>query len=217
MGGIGSGRYHFRERECVEDNRSIDVNRLKREGCLDPGWRGNWQWRREEKVVAWIGMAMGETGLQLSYRWRIRGGEWRDIEQTVPIVMVPCRLGGDRPYFRCCGVVNDVACQKRVVRLYGAGPYFLCRHCYRLAYATQSENQLDRTFTRANRLRQRLGGEPGLDALLPKRPKGMWRRTYTRMLERVLAADEDANTAFIEGSRRILRSIDQRKGKESFW
>jgi hypothetical protein len=39
-----------------------------------------------------------------------------------------------RPYFVCPGVVNGTACGRRVAKLYGPGRYFVCRHCYRLAY-----------------------------------------------------------------------------------
>jgi hypothetical protein len=99
------------------------------------------------------------------------------VAETVRIVRVPCRSGGARPYFICPGVVNGVACRRRVAKLYGPGRYFLCRHCYRLAQASQSEGRWDRPLHRANKIRQRLGGEPGMDAPFPDRPKGMWRRT----------------------------------------
>jgi hypothetical protein len=35
--------------------------------------------------------------------------------------------------------MSGVACGKRVAKLYALGRYFLCRHCYRLAYDSQSE------------------------------------------------------------------------------
>ena len=39
MGGMGSGRYGGRP--VVDGCRSLDVNRLHREGCLRPGWFGD--------------------------------------------------------------------------------------------------------------------------------------------------------------------------------
>ena len=83
-----------------------------------------------------------------------------------------CRFGGTRPYFICPGVVNGIACGRRVAKLYGPGRYFLCRHCYRLAHASQSEDNMDRTLRRANKIRQRLGGDPGMDAAFPAEAEG---------------------------------------------
>lgn len=45
MGGYGSGRTGYRQN--VEDCKSLDVNRLHREGCLRSGHRGSWVWSRE--------------------------------------------------------------------------------------------------------------------------------------------------------------------------
>jgi hypothetical protein len=34
---------------------------------------------------------------------------------------MPCRFGGVRPYFVCPGIVNGIACGRRVLKLYGCG------------------------------------------------------------------------------------------------
>ena len=47
MGGLGSGRPSRGGRDKVEECRSLDVNRLHREGCLRPEWVGNWHWTRD--------------------------------------------------------------------------------------------------------------------------------------------------------------------------
>ena len=139
------------------------------------------------------------------------------MAETVRIVRVPCRFGGARPYFICPGVVNGVACGRRVTKLYGPGRYFLCRHCYRLAHASQSEDAWDRTLRRANKIRQRLGGDPGMAAPFPPKPKGMWRRTYERLREQALAAEILADEAFVSRAERLLARIDNRKRKRRFW
>jgi hypothetical protein len=77
------------------------------------------------------------------------------VAETVRIVRKPCRFGGTRPYFICPGIVNGIACGRRVAKLHGPGRYFLCRHCYRLAHASQSEDRWDRLLRRANKIRQR--------------------------------------------------------------
>lgn len=200
MGGVGSGRPRGSGRATAEDHRSIDANQLNRHGCLSPGWIGGWEWKRDGERVAWISLAaegdQDQGWLRLDYRVRAPGCDWEGVNQAVRIVRVPCRLGGSRPYFICPGMVGGIACRRRVLKLYGAGRHFLCRLCYRLAYASQSEDDLDRALRRANRIRVRLGGEPGTASLFPRKPRGMWSRTYDRLSAEALAAEELAEEAF---------------------
>jgi hypothetical protein len=190
MGGFGSTRWaYISTKDTVESSRSLDINRLKRAGCLEPGYRGGWEWSQDGERVASIRFRRDDNGLVLSYRVRQHGGEWQDVEQPTPIVWMPCRFGGERPYFVCPGIVNGIACGRRVSKLYGAGTYFLCRHCYRLAYASQREDRYDRALRRANNIRMRLGGEPGTASLFPNRPKGMHHETYERLQSAVFSAE----------------------------
>ena len=217
MGGFGSGRSSGAGRDKVEYSRSIDVNRLHKAGCLTPGWTHGWQWTQDGEKVATITLRAEADWLHLSYRVRIAGGEWESIEEPVRLVRVPCRFGGARPYFLCPGVVNGIACGRRVVKLHGAGRYFLCRHCYRLAHASQSEDRWDRTLRRANKIKQRLGGEPGMSAPFPRKPKGMWQRTYERLRDEAVDAEVRADDAFMRRAERLLGRIDNRKHKRRFW
>lgn len=217
MGGFGSGRPSGFGRDKVESCRSIDVNRLHKTGCLVPDWCGGWEWKRDGERVAWISMRAEEGCLMLNYNVRSNGEEWQSVEEPVPIVRVPCRVGGTRPYFTCPGVVNGLACGRRVVKLYGSGRYFLCRHCYRLAYASQSEGELDRALRRANKVRMRLGGDPGMASPFPKRPKGMWRRTYERLRDDAFEAEMLADEAFAIQAARFLGRINGSKEERSFW
>jgi hypothetical protein len=216
MGGFGSGRPSGFGRDTVESCRSIDVNRLHKRGCLRSGWAGGWQWTHDGEKVAWISLRAENDQLHLSYRVRIGGGEWEDVTETVRIVRVACRFGGARPYFICPGVVNGIVCGRRVAKLHGPGRYFLCRHCYRLAYASQSEGSWERALRRADKLKQRLGGDPGLYALFPPKPKGMWRRTYERLSEQAFDAEMQADEAFVIGAQRLLSRIDVSRKKRSF-
>ena len=112
--------------------------------------------------------------------------------------------------------MDDVPCGRRVAKLHGAGRYFLCRRCYRLAYASQRESGLDRTLRRANKIRRRLGGEPGMAARFPDRPKGMWRRTYDRLRWHVFEAEMAAEDKMTPGSP-VPHRLDRSRSTRRSW
>ena len=197
MGGLGSGRQSGSGRGTVGSCRALDINLLNKAGYIGTRCSGSWQWLRDGERVAWIRVFGEVERLKLVYRSRRAGEEWVDVIEYVEIAQVPCHLGGFRPYFICPGIEGGVACRRRAVKIHGSGRYFLCRNCCRLAYGSQSENATDRTIRRADKLRMALGGEPGLEQPLPLRPKGMWRRTYDRRAAAIMAADEEAEAAFL--------------------
>jgi hypothetical protein len=201
----------------VESCRSIDVNQLHKAGCLMPGWSGSWQWTRDGEKVASIHLRVEADRLHLSYRVRIGGGEWEDVAETVRIVHVPCPFGGARAYFVSPGMANGVVCGRRVAKLHGLGRYFLCRHCYRLVHASQSEGAWERTLRRANKIRQRLGGDPGMAAPFPDRPKGMQHRTYLRLRDTALQMKIGADQIFAIRAQRLLARIERPNRRKGFW
>lgn len=207
MGGFGSGRPSIYGRRRVESCRSLDVNRLKRAGCLKPGWCGVWQWTRDGEQIASINFSAAQNSVALSYRVRIDSEDWEDIRERVPFITTACCYGGTRPYFLCPGVVNGRPCGRRVVKLYIGGHYFLCRHCYRLSYASQGEDALDRATRRREKLSARLAtvyGDDNHPSFFPQRPKGMWHQTYERRCAEIIAAEERADAIFTIKAGRML-------------
>jgi hypothetical protein len=207
MGGYGSGRPGTKQK--AEDYRSLDIYKLKRDGCLRPGMRGNLVWSRDSNEIARIGYHCTEGALELDYRVRVYGGDWEPIKQNVPLVHFDCNYGGKRTYARCPGVVNGKHCGRRVGKLFAGGRYFLCRHCYRLAYGSQSEPRHYRMMRRANKLRIALGGEPGAAHWIAPRPKGMWERTYRRKCYEIDWCENQANTEFLEQFGHLLSTKDR--------
>lgn len=208
MGGYGSGRAGHKQK--AEDCRSLDVNRLHREGCLTPGRVGNWIWSREGEEIARIGYRAEDGRLVLSYRVRLYGGDWESIEQPTRLTYTPCNYGNKRPYFICPGVVNGRACGRRVGKLFSGGRYFLCRHCYDVGYTSQSEPRCDRMLRRANKLRTALGGAPGTVYLIAPKPKGMWKRTYQRKRFEIQWREDQANQLFLKKFAHVLSEDEVR-------
>lgn len=183
MGGIGSGRrWHFGASDTTDDYRFIDVRRWRRDGLLTPHQSFGWQWSRHGEVVASIRVRTELDRVILTYRHRSGGSDWKDESYPVYLDWTACHLGGQRPWFLC----PARACGRRVAILYG-GAIFACRHCYRLAYPSQRENDDDRAARRADRIRERLGWEPGILNGSGLKPKGMHWRTFER-----LTAEHDA-------------------------
>ena len=139
MGGYGSGRRSSwgGGRTTTESQRRIDIRWMKRQGYLRAGTMGNLIWSNRGEQTGLITYSMVEEGMVLNYRYRINGGEWQPVEQSIIFDRTPCNYGGHRTWFRC------PRCGKRVALLYGAGKLFLCRHCYDLAYGSQQETMSD--------------------------------------------------------------------------
>jgi hypothetical protein len=175
MGGIGSGRRNQRGKDATDDYRSLDVRRWQRDGYLTPGRAFSWQWTCNGETVASIQVRTESDQVILSYRQR-GSGEWKDERYPVRLDWSPCNYGGQRAWFLC----PAVGCSRRVAILYG-GAIFACRHCYRLAYSSQRENANDRATRRADRLRARLGWEPGILNGDGGKPEGMRWRTFERL------------------------------------
>jgi len=182
MGGPGSGnRWRYGAKSTTDDYRTLDVRCFEGAGMLTPGRRAGWQWTRDGETVASIQMRAEQDRVFLIYRHRSGDAEWKDEQYPVRIVRMPCNLGGERPWFIC----PAVGCGRRVAILYGGG-IFACRHCYRLAYPSAREDVCDRAARRADKLRARLGWEPGILNGDGGKPKWMRWRTFER-----LAAEHD--------------------------
>jgi hypothetical protein len=194
MGGFGSGGRS--SRLTTSDAYSLDVTRLNETGALASGWTGGWEWKRNGERVADIRIETSGNQLLLIYRTRLSGDQWRDVAQPVTIIWSPCRFGGSRPLL-CCP-----SCGRRSVKLFLRSAV-ACRTCHQLAYPSQREHDLDRALRRANNIRSKLGGDPGMASAFPRKPRGMHHATYAHMLNIVMDNEEFANVAIEAKFRRI--------------
>jgi hypothetical protein len=188
MGGLGSGRRKDRARKTVESHLMLDVNQLSERGCLQPGCSSTCQWINGNEVAS-INLRAEAERLHLSYTLRVRDGKSEDMAETIPIVHLRCRFGGNRAYFICPGPGDGTDCGRRAAKLYLSRGYFLCRHCNQLAYASQFEQPWKRALRRVNKLKNRLGVDVGIGEPFPEKPKGMWASTYGCLLHEMLQAE----------------------------
>ena len=177
MGGFGSGRHGGGR--CTADMHPLDVRKINRAGLLTPGRWFNWQWTCNGEVTATINLRVEADRVVLDYRNQNRhhnGGEWEPMNYAVRLDWTSCGFRGQRVWWRC----PAVGCGRRVAVLHG-GRVFACRQCNRLAYRSQREADDDRATRRADKLRDRLGWDPGILNGDGGKPKGMHWRTYWRL------------------------------------
>jgi len=201
MGGFGSGREAYGRRATVEESLSIDIMCLQRGGRLVPGSWGRLCWSDGDEQTVVIGTRAEDGAIVLVYQYRVDDGPWKTIEDRLEISWVRCHVGGRRPYFVCPGMGKR--CGRRAVRLYLGDCYFRCRTCQDLGYSSQLETPHERALRRANGIRVKLGGEPGMTAPFPSRKKHMHRRTYGRLCVEALAAEEQARKLLFERLGRL--------------
>jgi hypothetical protein len=176
MGGIGSGRqasFGLMVDKCHE-MQSIDLAWLRRQNLMNVGRSASLRWSRGGNPTGSISIQFHWDHVRLVYRCRPSGGEWQDVNERIDLVETTTRFGGRRQWFGC------PSCGRRCRILYG-GSYFRCRKCHGLKYETQYEPPFARAATRALKIRERLGGDGGIDDPFPPKPKGMHQSTYDRL------------------------------------
>jgi hypothetical protein len=187
MGGYGSGRHGWKG--STANYRQIDVRMMQRKGYLGPGMQSSLWWSRNGEPTGSINYRVQPDRIILSYRHRRHDSEeWQSVEYAVLLDRTRCNYGGERAWFRC----PARGCGRRVAVLWG-GEIFACRQCHNLAYESQNETAHSRALTKAQAIRVKLGGEPGLIHDFPDKPKGMHWRTYYRLRAQ---ADEAENRSW---------------------
>lgn len=214
MGGLGSGRPGgWGRRDKVEAFCSIDVNQFHRLGYLRPGYQGRWRLRPGSDKTTEIAIHAEKERLHFDYRVPTNDGGWENVVETLEIDRVPCRFGGERPYFICRGSLDGDACGRRAGKLYRTGRRFLCRHCCRLTYASQCEGRLMRLRLKALKAAKRLDGNASSWVDL-QRPKGMWRRTYDRLRRHAFDLEMQAEDAFESRCAQLEERLNEKERKK---
>jgi hypothetical protein len=166
---------------------SLDVRDLARRGYVNTDGQTAWRWSRGGEPAGSISIAVqARAALTLIYTATSQG-QARDYAERVALVYTPCHFGQSRPWLLC------PRCGHRVAKLYLRSARFACRCCQRVAYASQSQDALDRLWGRQHKMEAKLGE-------YWQRPKGMRQRTYDRLIGELSDCEqrrEDALAAFM--------------------
>jgi hypothetical protein len=166
---------------------SIDVRDIARRGHIDRSAAFSWRWTRGDEPMGNIGITVqARTALTLTY-CITQAGQAQNFAERVALTYTPCHFGQSRPWLLC------PRCGHRVAKLYMRSARFACRCCQRVAYASQSQDALDRLWGRQHKMEAKLRE-------YWQRPKGMRQRTYDRLIDGLSDCEqrrEDALAAFM--------------------
>lgn len=166
-GGIryGAGRpgWKAKAEQCLR----VDVRMLQRAGLLAPGAFGSSGWSRAGKSMGIIG-TRAESGVL----WLRYATEGRPSDHRVKLESTVCTYGGCRPWFACPG------CGRRAAVLYLCSGAFRCRLCASVAYASQSEGEIGRSWRKQEKAEARLSR------------KGIHRATFDHLVSTIVDCEE---------------------------
>jgi hypothetical protein len=152
-------------RPIVENIEFLDISSLSKFGAFEGG-----ELSYPYAAMRYPFLARLRTNRFRVDLWPRRATRW----VSFPVEWTRCTFGGLRPWFKChCGV--------RVAKLYYAGIFVGCRHCYKMDYECQRRGERSRGYYQACKIRLSLGGAPTIAEPFPERPRRMWRGTYERL------------------------------------
>jgi hypothetical protein len=162
----GAGRPGWHAK--AEASQPLDVRAMRRLGALKPGYGGLWVWTNSETGdrVASVNYSNRPDGSALVLSYKCNGDPRED---RIALTYTRGPVGGARPWF-VCPVRGE-----RVAILYQRHGRFACRRCNRIAYASQSEDEVGRAWRRQAKIEARLAEDSA-------RPTGMHGKTYRRLL-----------------------------------
>ncbi|WP_157275722.1 hypothetical protein [Pelomonas sp. Root1444] len=175
--GAGRPASHVKAEHC----RRIEAGRWAREGLFSPGRTGTWSWWNADSGERTASIGYRGEGQAVALNFTVDG---RSVHQFIAELQTACNFGGSRSWFAC------PRCRRRVGVLFlrsAAG--FICRHCGRVTYGSQSDDEVGRSWRKQQKAERRLGGEGWM------RPKGMHQTTRDRLTAIIIECEERRDNA----------------------
>ncbi len=139
MGGFGSGKWHrFDKKSTVEESLVVATRDFR--GRIHPHSASTLTWISANGHKCSIGYFVTwahSPTITLDYRRQ----ESEDVRIPIRLQTTPTQFGGERWWFTRPLIVNGVACNRRVGKLYLPpwAQYFDCRKCHGLTYRSCQE------------------------------------------------------------------------------
>ena len=204
MGSLGSGRrYQSNEvRKVVENQISINILDLKKQGNLKPGAISSRIYSINSREIGRIFISAEEGMLCLDYRFN---GQLR--QQTIEITSTSPHFGGQRYYLVC------PQCQaKRDILYYGANRAFACRVCHGFVFRSQQLPAHQRHSRMAEKYAEQLGG---IDYIFyRKKPFRMWGKSFVKLQSKYFMHSKKSCDFFIAYANQILEKYGSEVDKE---
>ena len=137
----------------AESALSLNVKQLRRAGALIPGRVGDWQWLQDDLPVGRIRLQAENGRIVLLYRFRDSSGASEEICEVVRLEHRGSLFRDGKLLFLCPGRWEGVRCNRAVANIYGAGRYFVCRHCAGLKPSSWAQRIRATQFVPAQLLR----------------------------------------------------------------
>ncbi len=170
---------HIKAEHCFQ----IDARRWTREGLLCVGSAGAWVWRDAETGTETGRIGYRSEAGRVLLNFAVNG---EPVRQHIGTQRTACNYGGGRVWFAC------PRCGRRVAVLFLRGNSgFICRHCGRIAYSSQSEDATGRAWRKQRKVEAKLWAGWS-------RPKGMHRVTHERLLTVIESCEQLREAALFE-------------------
>ena len=193
---LGAGRRGYKVK--AEQLQRIDVRDWARRNLLAAERSLTWSWNRGGERRGSISVNVyPKSAVSLVYTVAGNDGP-QDISDRVRLIYKPCNFGGSRPWFEC------PRCVRQVAVLYQRAGRFACRLCQRVAYSSQAEDAMTRTWRQQRRIEETIGEDW-------QRPSGMRHRTYARLLDRLEDCQQKRDEAFCVTAARLQLRIGVRE------
>jgi len=137
-------RYGGYGKDCVDDNKSINIVKFKKWGYLDNKYNtGTITWSRNWEVYSRMGVSILADNSCITFDFTgtdSQTQEKKNYNHPITLVHTPCTYGGYRYWFVC------PTCNQKKGILYLKNFRFACRNCLNLCYEWQKESKNYRLF-----------------------------------------------------------------------